>query len=138
MDGKGKFQEGLKSDAKGLLSLYEASHLRTRGETVLDEALAFTSATLNSVAPSLGSPLKEQVAHALVQPLHMGIPRVEAHSFISIYDKEEHKNETLIKFAKLDYNLLQMLHKEELRQVSRCHIFGLGVLLYTSHTISWY
>ncbi|XP_057772198.1 germacrene A synthase-like [Salvia miltiorrhiza] len=119
MDVKGKFQEGIKSDPKGMLSLYEASYLRTSGETILDDALAFTTATLKSMTPSLGSPLKQQVVHALVQPLHLGFPRVEAHSFISIYEEEEHKNETLIEFAKLDYNILQMLHKEELRQVSR-------------------
>ncbi|XP_057772197.1 germacrene A synthase-like [Salvia miltiorrhiza] len=119
MDVKGKFQEGIKSDPKGMLSLYEASYLRTPEETILDDALAFTTATLKSMAPNLGSPLKKQVVHALEQPLHLGVPRVEARSFISIYEEEEHKNETLIKFAKLDYNLLQMLHKEELRQLSR-------------------
>lgn len=115
----GKLQEGLKSDAKGLLSLYEASHVRTRGETILDDALAFTTASLKSMAPNLGSPLQKQVVHALVQPLHLGLPRVEAHSFISMYEEEANKNETLIRFAKLDYNLLQMMHKEELQQVSR-------------------
>ena len=74
MDVEGKFEEGLKSDAKGLLSLYEASYLRIHGETILDNALAFTTATLKSMAPNLKSPLKEQVVHALVQPLHLGIP----------------------------------------------------------------
>ncbi|KAG6393441.1 hypothetical protein SASPL_147682 [Salvia splendens] len=81
--------ESIKSDAKGLLSLYEASYLRTRGETILDEALAFTTATLKSMVASLGSPLTEQVAHALVQPLHLGLPRVEARSFISLWDDGE-------------------------------------------------
>ena len=116
---KGKFKESIKSDAKGMLSLYEASYLRTRGETILDEALAFTTATLKSMVPNLGSPLKKQVERALVQPLHFGIPRLEAHSYITMYEEEEHRNETLIKFAKLDYNLLQILHREELQQVSR-------------------
>ncbi|KAG6395265.1 hypothetical protein SASPL_145906 [Salvia splendens] len=119
MDEKGNFKESIKSDAKGLLSLYEASYLRTNGETILDDALAFTTATLKSMVPNLRSPLKKQVEHALVQPLHLGIPRVEARIYIAVYEEEENKNETLIKFAKLDFNLLQMLHKEELQQVSR-------------------
>ncbi|XP_042060897.1 (-)-5-epieremophilene synthase STPS3-like [Salvia splendens] len=119
LDVDGKFEESLKSDAKGLLSLYEASYLRTRGETILDDALAFTTATLKSMAPNLKSPLKEQVVHALVQPLHFNIPRVEASRFISVYEEEEQKNETLMKLAKIDYNLLQIIHKEELSHISR-------------------
>ncbi|KAL1535653.1 (-)-5-epieremophilene synthase STPS3-like [Salvia divinorum] len=118
-DVKGKFQESIKSDAKGMLSLYEASYLRTREEAILDNALAFTTATLKSMVPTLGSPLKKQVEHALVQPLHFGTPRIEARSNIAVYEEEEHRNETLIKFAKLDYNLLQILHRDELQQVSR-------------------
>ncbi|XP_047956284.1 germacrene A synthase-like [Salvia hispanica] len=118
-DGNGKFKESIKSDTKGMLSLYEASYLRTHGETILDEALSFTTASLKSIVPSLGSPLKKQVSRALVQPLHLGIPRLEARSYITVYEEEEQKNEALIKFAKLDYNLLQILHREELQQVSR-------------------
>ncbi|XP_047956517.1 germacrene A synthase-like isoform X3 [Salvia hispanica] len=119
MDEKGNFKESIKSDTKGLLSLYEASYLRTRGEAILEDALAFTTATLKSMVPNLGSPLKKQVERALMQPLHFGTPRIEARSYIAVYEEEEHKNETLIKFAKSDYNLLQMQHKEELQQVSR-------------------
>ncbi|XP_042047795.1 (-)-5-epieremophilene synthase STPS3-like [Salvia splendens] len=119
VDVNGKFHEGLKNDGKGLLSLYEASYLRTRGETILDDALEFATATLKSIAPHLDSPLTKQVVHALIQPLHYGNPRIEARNFISIYEQYQHKNESLLRFAKLDYNLLQMLHKEELHEVSR-------------------
>nr|T1RRJ6.1 RecName: Full=Germacrene A synthase; Short=LvGEAS; AltName: Full=Beta-elemene synthase [Lavandula viridis]AGN72806.1 germacrene A [Lavandula viridis] len=118
-DENGKFHEGLKDDAKGLLSLYEASYLRTRGETILDEALDFTTASLKSIAPNLESPLRRQVEHALVQQLHWGNPRIEARNFISLYEEYEDKDESLLRFAKLDYNLLQMMHKEELHEVSR-------------------
>ncbi|KAG6428203.1 hypothetical protein SASPL_112454 [Salvia splendens] len=122
IDEKGKFQESLKNDGKGLLSLYEASYLRTRGETILDDALEFATATLKSIAPHLESPLSKQVVHALIQPLHYGNPRIEARNFISVYEEYQHKNESLLRFAKLDYNLLQMLHKEELDEVSRWNI----------------
>ncbi|KAL1535656.1 (-)-5-epieremophilene synthase STPS3-like [Salvia divinorum] len=115
----GEFKESLKSDAKGMLTLYEASYVRTRGETILDDALAFTTAALKFMAPNLGSPLKKQVERALAQPLHLGIPRIETRCYIAVYEEEEHKNDTLLKFAKLDFNLLQMMHKEELQQVSR-------------------
>ncbi|XP_047955248.1 germacrene A synthase-like [Salvia hispanica] len=118
-DVNGKFKESIKNDTKGMLSLYEASYLRTHGDTILDDALAFTTATLKSMVPNLRSPLKKQVERALVQPLHLGIPRLEAHSYITMYEEQEHRNETLIKFAKLDFNLLQIFHREELQQVSR-------------------
>ncbi|KAG6431264.1 hypothetical protein SASPL_109342 [Salvia splendens] len=78
MDVNGKFQESLKNDGKGLLSLYEASYLRTRGETILDDALDFATTTLKSIAPHLESLLSKQVVHALIQPLHYGNPRIEA------------------------------------------------------------
>ncbi|XP_049379109.1 vetispiradiene synthase 2-like [Solanum stenotomum] len=119
-DGNGKFKELLSSDVLGLLSLYEASHVRTHGEDILENALDFSTTHLESAAPHLNSPLKEQVAHALEQSLHKSIPRVETRFFISsIYKKEESKNDALLKFAKLDFNLLQMLHKQELAEVSR-------------------
>ncbi|KAK6122846.1 hypothetical protein DH2020_043427 [Rehmannia glutinosa] len=118
-DGDGKFQEGLKSDPRGWLSLYEAAHLRIHGEEILEDALTFATSNLKSMAQNLSSPLRKQVEHALVQPLHFNIPRLEARNFISIYEEFESKNETLLRFAKLDFNLLQILHKEELLEVSR-------------------
>ncbi|MCD7449961.1 Vetispiradiene synthase 1 [Datura stramonium] len=77
------------SDPRSLLNLYEASHVRTHGEDILEEALAFSTSHLESAAPHLKSP------------------------------REESKNGVLLRFAKLDYNLLQMLHKQELSEVSR-------------------
>ncbi|XP_051118396.1 (-)-5-epieremophilene synthase STPS3-like [Andrographis paniculata] len=118
-DSEGNFQESLKSDARGLLSLYEAAHLRIHGEDILDEALIFATSNLKSIKQTLDSPLKEEVEHALVQPLHMSFPRVEAPKFISIYEKRKQNYNFLIRFAKLDYNLLQELHKKELYEISR-------------------
>lgn len=118
-DAKGKFKESLSSYIRGLLNLYEASHVRTHGEDILEEALAFSTAHLESAAPHLKSPLSKQVTHALEQSLHKSIPRVETRYFISIYEEEEFKNNVLLRFAKLDFNLLQMLHKQELSEVSR-------------------
>ncbi|CAI9754879.1 unnamed protein product [Fraxinus pennsylvanica] len=115
----GSFKETIKQDARGLLSLYEAAYLRVQGEDILEDAIAFTTDNLKSMAPHLSSTLEKQVAHALVQCLHFGNPRIEAHNFISIYEEDESKNELLLRFAKLDYNSLQMLHKQELYEVSR-------------------
>ncbi|KAL0407834.1 UNVERIFIED_CONTAM: Viridiflorene synthase [Sesamum radiatum] len=117
----GKFKESLRVDIKGLLSLYEASHLRYHGETVLDEALTFSTAHLESYArqDSSNSMMGRKVRHALEQSLQRGIPRIEARHFIAFYEEDESKDELLLRFAKLDFNLLQMLHKKELYEVSR-------------------
>lgn len=118
-DGNGKFKETLTGDAIGMLSLYEATYVRTHGESILDEALAFTIAHLESVATSLSPTIAKQVMHALKQPLHKGIPRVEARHYISVYEEDPSKNELLLRFSKIDFNLLQMMHKQELCIISR-------------------
>ncbi|XP_073143851.1 (-)-5-epieremophilene synthase STPS3-like isoform X2 [Henckelia pumila] len=118
--GDGKFKESLTSDVRGLLSLYEAAHLRKHNESILEDALVFTKECLKSIAPDLKSPIKKQVEHALMQPLHLGYPRFEAYHYITVYEEDEYsRDESLLKFAKLDYNVVQMLHKQELLDVSR-------------------
>ncbi|KAG8389008.1 hypothetical protein BUALT_Bualt02G0184700 [Buddleja alternifolia] len=114
-----KFKENLGSDAKGLLSLYEAAHLRIHGEDILEEALAFTVHHLNRMVQQIESPLKDQVKRALQQSLHRGVPRIETRNFISFYEKDDSKNEQLLKLAKLDFNYLQNLYKKELSELSR-------------------
>lgn len=119
-DRDGKFKESLKSDVRGLLSLYEAAHLRKHNEDILEAALVFTYDCLKSMAPNLRSSLKRQVEHALVQPLHLGYQRFESYHYISVCEEDEYsRDESLLKFAKLDYNAVQMLHKQELCELSR-------------------
>nr|QJA18336.1 terpene synthase 21 [Andrographis paniculata] len=116
----GGFKESIKGDARGLLSLYEAANLRTHGEDILDKALTFATGCLESMAPKLRSPLKDQVTYAMDQSFHRGIPRVEAYRFISFYEDEEHsKDDPLLRLAKLDFNLLQILHRKELSELTR-------------------
>ncbi|GAB4846239.1 hypothetical protein Ancab_025238 [Ancistrocladus abbreviatus] len=118
-DEEGKFMESLASDTRSILCLYEASHIRVHGDDLLDEALAFTSRHLKSMATQMSCHLAEQVAHALKQPFHKGMLRLESRLYIPIYEQNPFYNKTLLKFAKLDFNLLQMLHNEELREISR-------------------
>ncbi|XP_027182188.1 viridiflorene synthase-like [Coffea eugenioides] len=119
IDGNSKFQESLCSDMKGLLSLYEAAHVRTHGDKILDEALAFTTTHLKRGLSYVGSTLAKQVTHALEKPLHKGISRYEAYCYISIYEEDESNNKLLLRLAKLDYHLLQMLYKQDLCEIIR-------------------
>ncbi|CBI31269.3 unnamed protein product, partial [Vitis vinifera] len=118
-DEKGSFKEDLISNIQGMLGLYEAAHLRVHGEDILEEALAFTTTHLKATVESLGYPLAEQVAHALKHPIRKGLERLEARWYISLYQDEASHDKTLLKLAKLDFNLVQSLHKEELSNLAR-------------------
>ncbi|KAJ9676232.1 hypothetical protein PVL29_024968 [Vitis rotundifolia] len=118
-DEKANFKKALVSDVRGMLGLYEAAHLRVHGEDILDEALAFTTTHLRSMVEHLEYPFAEKVAHALKQPIRKGLERLEARWYISIYQDETSHDRTLLKLAKLDFNLVQSLHKEELSNIAR-------------------
>ncbi|XP_059444211.1 (-)-germacrene D synthase-like [Corylus avellana] len=118
-DSKGNFKKSLINDVQGMLSLYEATHLRVHGEDILDEALVFTATHLESVATHLSPLLASQVSHALKQPIHKGLPRLEARYYFSIYPQDASHNEVLLTFAKLDFNQLQKLHQKELSEIAR-------------------
>ncbi|GFS29235.1 terpenoid cyclases/Protein prenyltransferases superfamily protein [Actinidia rufa] len=118
-NSKGEFQESIISDVRGMLSLYEATFLRIRGEDILDEALAFTTIQLQSALPNLSIPIKEQIIHALNQPIHKGLTRLNARSHILFSEQNDCHSKDLLNFAKLDFNLLQKLHQRELYEITR-------------------
>ncbi|KAJ4724504.1 Casbene synthase [Melia azedarach] len=101
-----------------MLSLYEATHLSMHGEDILDEALAFTRAHLPALATNSSPHLAKHISDALEQPFYTGVPRLETLKFIPFYEHDESSNETLLKFAKLDFNKVQTLHQQELRLVT--------------------
>ncbi|XP_049386694.1 (E,E)-germacrene B synthase-like [Solanum stenotomum] len=116
----GKFKETLTNDVKGLLSLYEASHLRVHDEEILEEALTFTTTHLKSIVSNLSNnSLKVEVTEALSQPIRMTLGRVAARKYISIYEINDAHNYLLLKFAKLDFNMLQKFHQRELSELTR-------------------
>ncbi|KAJ6969907.1 valencene synthase-like [Populus alba x Populus x berolinensis] len=116
-DDKGYFKQS--NDVRGILGLYEAAHLAVHGEDILDEALAFTTIHLKSMATSPNCPLTAKVSHALKQSIRRGVPRLESRRYISIYQDEPSCNKTLLGLAKLNFNLVQELHKEELSEITR-------------------
>ncbi|XP_075668940.1 sesquiterpene synthase 2-like [Castanea sativa] len=118
-DEDGQFKESLTSNIEGMLAFYEATHLRVHGEDILDEALEFTTSHLKSTASLIGNSLVAQITRALKQPLHKGIPRLEARRYISIYEQDASHNKVLLKLSILDFNLVQSLHKEELSDITR-------------------
>ncbi|XP_019181133.1 PREDICTED: (-)-germacrene D synthase-like isoform X1 [Ipomoea nil] len=115
----GKFKESLTDNVQAILALYEASHLRVHGEKILDEALIFTTSYLKSLLPNLTDPLRSQVNEALKRPIYKRLTRIEARRYISIYEVDETHDIVLLKFAKLDFNMLQKEHQRELGNLTR-------------------
>ena len=118
-DENGRLRECLKSDVEGLLNLYEASDVGVKGENILEEAHTFCSTNLSSIVEELRSPMAEQVSHSLKLPLHRRSIRLESKHQISLYEANPSHNKTLLRFAKLDFNYLQVLHNIELRDFTR-------------------
>ncbi|WCJ20845.1 (-)-germacrene D synthase [Euphorbia peplus] len=119
-DKNGKFKDSIVNDARGMLSLYEATHLRTHREESLDQALDFSVAHLGTMANKMSfDPLIDQIRHALKQSFHKGLPRLEARNFFRFYEGNASCNKSLLSFAKLDFNMLQKQHQEELADITR-------------------
>ena len=119
MEG-GSFKRYLCDDTQGMLSLYEASFLSIEGENRLDEAREFSKKHLQEFVKQNKDQNLSTVAvsHALELPLHWRILRVEARWFIDVYRSKEDMNPTLLKFAELDFNMVQATHQEDIKQVS--------------------
>ncbi|KAK7405096.1 hypothetical protein VNO78_06292 [Psophocarpus tetragonolobus] len=127
-DQAGNFNEELGDDIQGMLSLYEATQLRFHGEEILEEAHNFA---LNHLSKSLTSQLSPslvaEVHHSLEQSLRRGMPRLEARYYISFYQEDPSRDENLLTFAMLDFNMLQKLHQKEISSLTKWWVKDLNV-----------
>ncbi|RLN23652.1 hypothetical protein C2845_PM07G29830 [Panicum miliaceum] len=117
-DETGSFGEDLRSDSRGLLSLYNAAHMAVPGEATLDDAIAFARRHLEAAVGKLGSPMAAQVSRALEIPRPRFMRRLETLHYIIEYEQEEAHDATLLELARLGFNLLRSLHLKELRTLS--------------------
>ncbi|KAH9685737.1 tricyclene synthase [Citrus sinensis] len=95
-------------DFKGILSLHEASYYSLEGESIMEEAWQFTKHVF----------VAEQAKRAVELPLHWKVPMLEARWFIHVYEKREDKNHLLLELDKLEFNTLQAIYQEELKDIS--------------------
>ncbi|KAH6767619.1 hypothetical protein C2S52_018602 [Perilla frutescens var. hirtella] len=116
-----KWKESLSSDVEGLLSLYEAAHVRIRNENILDDAVAFTVHHLTRMLTNLESPIKEKVEQALKRAIHRGLPLLNVRFYISVYGRDASTEEFLVKLAKLNFNFLQNIYRKELAELTRAY-----------------
>ncbi|GJV33722.1 sesquiterpene cyclase [Tanacetum coccineum] len=121
MDDNGKLKEHLSDDVHGMLGLYEAAYMSVEGEKYLDDALEFTKTHLGNIAkdPSQNASLRTEIQQALNRPLRKRLPRLEALHYIPKYQQEDSRDGTLLNLAKLDYNMLQSIHKREISEICK-------------------
>ncbi|ERN03389.1 (3S,6E)-nerolidol synthase 1 isoform X1 [Amborella trichopoda] len=118
-DESGNFNSCLSKDVIGILSLYEASHLGIQGEEYMDEALAFSLKHLKASGSRLEPELAKTVKHALELPMHFRMPRLESMYYIKVSERDLGRNQDLLEFAVMDFNMVQAMHKQELKEVTR-------------------
>ncbi|KAK4572333.1 hypothetical protein RGQ29_030676 [Quercus rubra] len=119
-DQRGSFKACLCEDTKSMLSLYEASFLSIENENILEEAREFSTKHLEEyVMQNKDTNLSALVSHSLELPLHRRMLRLEQRWFIDIYRSREDMNPILLELAELDFNMVQAVYQEELKQLSR-------------------
>lgn len=120
-DDDGKFKASLMNDVQGMLNLYEAAHLAIHGEDILDEAIVFTTTHVKSILSNchVNSTFAKQIRHSLRVPLRKAVLRLESRYFMDIYSKDDLHDKTLLNFAKLDFNILQVMHQKEASDMVR-------------------
>ena len=121
-DEKGDFRPSLCEDSKGMLYLYEASYLESENEeSNLEMARRFAAKTLkkNLDEKRVDQDLVALVQHALELPLHWRMMRLEARWFIDIYEERSNRNPILLELAKLDFNIVQAAHQNDLTYTLR-------------------
>ncbi|PIN03534.1 Terpinolene synthase [Handroanthus impetiginosus] len=120
---KGGFKPSLGEDTKGLLQLYEASFMLTQSENTLELAREFAAIFLQKKLDEGINATDDYVAllvrRALELPIHWRVQRPNARWFIDAYGTRPDMNPVVLELAKLDFNIVQAMHQQELKHVSR-------------------
>ncbi|TVU30158.1 hypothetical protein EJB05_21767, partial [Eragrostis curvula] len=119
-----KFKDGVErfasNNPRDLLNLYNAAFLGTPGEKILDEAISYSRKRLEQelVHMDREGSLAREIIRALDIPLPRRVRIYEAKHYISIYEKETTMHETVLELAKLNSNLMQLHHQQELKVIT--------------------
>ncbi|KAJ0081039.1 hypothetical protein Patl1_10184 [Pistacia atlantica] len=120
-DEKRHFKSCLNDDCKGILSLYEAAFLLKEGENaIFHDIRSFTTSYLKAyLKDNKDQYLSAVVSHALELPLNWRMLRLEARWVIDLYERRPDMNNIVLELAKLDFNMVQATHQDDLKYSSR-------------------
>ncbi|KAJ1275872.1 hypothetical protein BS78_05G169200 [Paspalum vaginatum] len=116
----GSFKDTIGSNVDALLGLYEAAQLSKCNEDMLKSALVFTVDKLSFLANGglLPKTIQDKVLHALASPTYKRTKRLQAKFHISIYENDKEINQDILELAKLDFHILQKMHRDEVKDFS--------------------
>ncbi|KAL9243546.1 hypothetical protein vseg_017421 [Gypsophila vaccaria] len=127
-DKNGKFKQELEKDSKGLMSLFEASHMRIRKDHILEDAAEFSMHILRKMN---NDKLSEDsiVKNTLTNPFHKSLPRLMALNSVpnvktlmkllhNLRDESSWIKEMQY-LAKIDISMAQIKQQNEISRVSR-------------------
>ncbi|CAL9220830.1 unnamed protein product [Arabidopsis halleri] len=117
----GRFKESLVGDVRGMLQLYQAAHLGTPSEYIMEEAKSFTRSQLESLVASTTIPphLSSHIRDALYRARYHNMEILVAREYICFYEQEEGHDLTLLKFAKLNFNYCRLHYIHELKTLTK-------------------
>ncbi|KAK6145713.1 hypothetical protein DH2020_022533 [Rehmannia glutinosa] len=124
-------------DTKEILQLYEASFLLTEGERTLELAKEFATnflkkKVLEDDEGNIGNIDDEHLSilvhNALDLPHHWRTQRPNARWFIDAYERRPNMKPIVLELAKLDFNIVQATHQDELKHITRWDIEGIDKL----------
>ncbi|KAD3336674.1 hypothetical protein E3N88_32193 [Mikania micrantha] len=111
----GEFVESMKhNDTKGLVELYEASHLCIEGENILDEAAIFSSHMLEKSLKFLDDEEARMVKYALENPHRRNITH-----FTLLNSSRDCDAIMLKELAKLESEMVQSTRRKEINEILR-------------------
>ncbi|KAL5054417.1 hypothetical protein RYX36_035099 [Vicia faba] len=116
---KEKFNPKLGENIKGLIDLFEASHLSMEGEDILDEAEEFSRKILNEKLAQLDNHEAIFVRRTLEYPSHKNLPLFNARNFYGHLYGTDVWFGSLQEFEKIDFSLRQRLYHQEIAQISK-------------------
>ncbi|WVZ95928.1 hypothetical protein U9M48_041630 [Paspalum notatum var. saurae] len=116
-----KDEEGgfLADNPTDLLGLFNAAHMMTHGETILDEVIPYTRRRLEMMSPYLEGSLAREVKSALEIPHPRRVRIYDMKYYISAYEKDATVNDKVLLLAKLNSNIMQLQYQHELSIVTR-------------------
>ncbi|KAI4331802.1 hypothetical protein L6164_016757 [Bauhinia variegata] len=115
----GKVPENIsEGSVKDILEILECSHLAFEGENILEKAKTLALSSLNCASEQMYGDLLEEVVHAVELPSHWRVQWFDIKWYINHYEKQHHMDATLLNLAKLNFNIIQANHQDEVKELS--------------------